>query len=998
MTSADCLLAVRTDDLSIAVRAFVPLLKAEQPRRPRQLPEPSEWVLVFDTETTTDPSQRLRLGSFQLRYAGKLVKHGLFYDPATLTKKDQRVLARYARAKSLELLSAADFVEHVFFRFGYGLRSTIVGFNLPFDISRLAIRWGSARRRPMRGGFSFQLSPNPYRPRVQVKHLSRRADMTRFTAPARQRTPRGMRKHSRVPVRRGFFVDVKTIGGALTSRPNDTLASLAAFLDVPSRKLATEEHGGPLTPAYLDYALQDVQVTWECYAELSRRYAAHGLMRTPIHRIKSEAGIGKAYLKEMGIAPWRLMQPDFPPEIINIIMQTYYGGRAEVHLRRTAVQVLYCDFLSMYPTVCTLMGLWRWVIAKGVGCHDATDEARALLASIVLRDLCSGKQWPDLAMLVQILPNNDVLPLRAQYSGDAQYTIGLNHVSSDMPLWYTLADCIASKVITGKAPTIIRALRFGPKGMQAGLRPVNVAGNTECQVDPRKHDFYRRVIELRSSIKAQLRICPTDQREILHSQQQTLKILANATSYGIFMEMNVEELAKTASALRYTENGDAMPISIGKAEVPGSYFHPLLASLITSAARLLLAIAERMATDAGIDWAFCDTDSMAFAKPPTMGNTEFHAKVDAIRNWSDCINPYDGAGELFKVEDVNFELLDGRIGRNHAPLFAYATSAKRHTLFNIDSAGQLVIRKASAHGLGHLMAPYTDAGAPLSIPAPAVPLKEIGVDRWQYDVWYRILDGALNGNPDQPRFSDLPGFDKPAVSRYAATTPALLRWFDRYNAGRTEADRVRPFNFLTVLTARQTPSPDWEIVGGSDRAKRRKRRQTDSPRPVAPYTRDPARAAASCFDRVTGAAVAPDRLKTYAEALSNYHLHPEAKFLNGDYLDRGATARRHVQVAGIRYIGKEANRWEEQFHLGHNPEAQIEYDSGPEATVLTRDRICKATAAVGQRVMAKASGVSREALRAIISGKAAPRAKTVARLLAAISTHTGRILTSTPGQ
>jgi hypothetical protein len=366
MTGAGHLPAARTDHLPIAVRAYVPLAKADRPRRSRLSPEPSDWVLVFDTETTTDPSQHLRFGAFQLRYAGKLVKHGLFYDPTALTKTDQRVLARYARANKLELLSAADFVENVVFRFGYELRSTIVGFNLPFDISRLAIRYGSARRRPMRCGFSFQLSPDPYRPRIQIKHLSRRAAMIRFTAPARQRTPRGMRKHSKVPVRRGFFVDVKTVGAALTSRPNDTLASLAAFLEVPSRKLMTEEHGGPLTTAYLDDALQDVQVTWECYAELSERYAAHRLMQTPMHRIKSEAVIGKAYLKEMGIAPWRRTQPDFPPEIINIIMQTYYGGRAEVHLRRTVVQVLYCDFLSMYPTVCTLMGLWRWVIAKGI--------------------------------------------------------------------------------------------------------------------------------------------------------------------------------------------------------------------------------------------------------------------------------------------------------------------------------------------------------------------------------------------------------------------------------------------------------------------------------------------------------------------------------------------------------------------------------------------------------------------------------------------------------
>ena len=33
----------------------------------------------------------------------------------------------------------------------------------------------------------------------------------------------------------------------------------------------------------------------------------------------------------------------------------------------------------------------------------------------------------------------------------------------------------------------------------------------------------------------------------------------------------------------------------------------------------------------------------------------------------------------------------------------------------------------------------------------------------------------------------------------------------------------------------------------------------------------------------------------------------------------GRTQRRHIQVAAIEHIGKEANRWEEQLYLGENP-------------------------------------------------------------------------------
>jgi hypothetical protein len=50
----------------------------------------------------------------------------------------------------------------------------------------------------------------------------------------------------------------------------------------------------------------------------------------------------------MGVRPWRELQPNFPNALIGAIMSSYFGGRAEVHLRREVRQVLYCDFLSMY--------------------------------------------------------------------------------------------------------------------------------------------------------------------------------------------------------------------------------------------------------------------------------------------------------------------------------------------------------------------------------------------------------------------------------------------------------------------------------------------------------------------------------------------------------------------------------------------------------------------------------------------------------------------------
>ena len=99
------------DHLPIAVRAYVPLADAEPPRKWHPPPQPSEWVLVFDTETTTDPSQRLRFGSFQWRRDGDLVRSGFFYDPAALTKGEVRTLQRFARVHRLELMMVETFIE-----------------------------------------------------------------------------------------------------------------------------------------------------------------------------------------------------------------------------------------------------------------------------------------------------------------------------------------------------------------------------------------------------------------------------------------------------------------------------------------------------------------------------------------------------------------------------------------------------------------------------------------------------------------------------------------------------------------------------------------------------------------------------------------------------------------------------------------------------------------------------------------------------------------------
>jgi hypothetical protein len=398
-----------------------------KPRRPSnwQPPRLSQWILVFDTETTTDPSQRLRFGSYQLRKGAVLNEAGLFFDPDALSDAEQRTLEAFAAAQGLKCMTHTAFVEDVFFRRGYELRATIVGFNLPFDISRLALGCVPARGK-MRGGFSFKMSEKWWRPRVQIKHLSGRAAFIQFTSPTKRNDNPRDRREGRKVTRRGFFVDVRTIAGALLSQPF-SLDGLARHLKTETQKAKSDEHGGVLSDQYLRYAVTDVQATSECYLALSERFSEHDVGLTRLSQILSEARLGKAYLRQMGVRPWRELQPDFPNALLGAIMSSYFGGRAEVHLRREVRQVLYCDFLSMYPTVCALMGLWQFVIARELRWRDATEEATSFLNEVTLTDLRSPATWPRLTTLVQVAPDDDIVPVRAHYLGEQQATIGVNH-------------------------------------------------------------------------------------------------------------------------------------------------------------------------------------------------------------------------------------------------------------------------------------------------------------------------------------------------------------------------------------------------------------------------------------------------------------------------------------------------------------------------------------------------------------------------------------------
>jgi hypothetical protein len=337
------------EPVAIAVRAFTQPARIVAPRRgrkrgkqrrKRKAPETATWpeyVLIFDTETTTDPTQRLlfgvaRLGRWIARQDGSGYRLETL-EEAILVADDLRdrdpagyaVLERYARTQAadvvpgesrvLQIYSRDAFVRELLLKEGYRGRALIVGFNLPFDLSRLAVDWAPARARDRRrtfgGGFSFVVSAawdkrthrwieRPADPRVQIKHIDRNRAFIEFASSVvpEFRVPGDEESGSF----RGFFLDLKTLAFALADKSMSLKTACETF-QVVHGKTATERHG-IITSEYLGYCRRDVKASAELLEKLRDELDRHPLGLAPWD-VHSPASLAKATLRQMGITSMR---------------------------------------------------------------------------------------------------------------------------------------------------------------------------------------------------------------------------------------------------------------------------------------------------------------------------------------------------------------------------------------------------------------------------------------------------------------------------------------------------------------------------------------------------------------------------------------------------------------------------------------------------------------------------------------------------------------------
>lgn len=908
---------------------------------------PKPWkcprtMLVFDTETRTDATQRLTFGSYRYFREWRCAEEGLFYAD-DLPDKDRLVLQQYVAehradtsgegVRELKLLTRSEFVEK-FFAAGYKGRCLIVGFNLPFDLSRIACAFSTARGR-FAGGFSLGLwsytdddgceRDDHFRPRIGIKHIDSKRALKGFTArnnPDKEDlipedsptgTPEPKYKF------RGHFLDLRTLAFALTDKGYSLDAACRAF-GVEQGKQSVARHG-QVSEEYIDYNRRDVLATFELAEKLLEEYAKHPITLQAT-KAYSPASVGKAYLRAMGIRPILERQPNFPKEYLGFAQSAFFGGRASAHIRKVAVPVVYTDFLSMYPTVNILMGLWRFVIAEDIHVvKDCGPEITEFLKKLKPEDLFKPNTWKSLTGFVRIIPDGNILPTRAKYStvsNDWQVAVNYLYADKNSPvnqeLWFSLPDVVASVILTGRIPKIVDAFRIEPRGVQPGLESTKLRGAVE--IDPAGRDFFQVAIEQRKGTSSRADLTDIEKARL----DKALKVLANAASYGIYAEMNPQETDEKTNVTCHGIDREPFTCRVAHPDVPGEFCFPPLASLITGAARLMLSLVEYSVMKLGGTYAMEDTDSMAIVAtkngglvacpggPHQMKNGDKAIKalswkqVEEISQQFHRLNPYSQnaiPGSVLKIEEDNFDPKSGK----QRQLYCFAISAKRYVLFVHDEAGHPVLLRKdltnktdrwSQHGLGHLLNPT----------------EQTGTDRdWIGRVWLSILHRAYRFPAQKLGFED-----SPATGRVSVSSPAAMRSFALFNAGKPYPQQLKPFNFVLTCQVRQLGHP----AGANP----------ERFHLIAPYDSDSARwITTDWIDQYTGnlyrvttqghhGSQETARVKTYGEILREYEFHPEAKCADPDgnacaKQTIGLLSRRHVQSDRLRFIGKESNSLED---------------------------------------------------------------------------------------
>lgn len=741
--------------LPLYFRCYTEKKRAGKGRKQEEIEPNQDLVLVLDAETKSDEYQGLVFGSCGIWFDGRQRDFYIFYDdnlPECDIKKITKIASRY----KCKLLSRKDFVETVFIPYVYRARAICVGFNLPFDLSRLATYSGKAKLQY--NGFSLLLSENKSNPRIVIKSLDGKSAFIQFASHSKTETEK------KDPTYRGCFVDLKTFTFSLTNESYNLKNALKDF-DCVIQKIDAKEHG-IISNEYVGYNINDTLCTYHLYLQAMKRYSKYHLDKHE-SQLYSPASLGKSYLNQINVMPFLKQNPNFPREILGHIMMTYYGGKNKCQIRKTPTKVSYLDFTSMYPTIYVLLSMDKFLKAKKIIHYDSTKETQNLLDTITKQDVVNKETWKKFVTICKIIPDDNMIPARSKYNTQNTTNIGINYLKStdDTSIWITLPDLIGSKFLTGKTPKILEAVTFVSQGVQENLKEIEIFEGITVKPE---EDFIQKIIEKRLEIKNN--IIPFDVK-ISKLIQNHLKIVANSASYGIFIQQDIEYPNESSDVSVYGSD-ESFETSVERIEKNGTFFNPIMAVFLTAGARLILATAESLVLENGGYFVYCDTDSV-FISPE---------HVQLVRDFFKPLNPYKHDVDMFKIEEYEDKNKTKHLADN---VWFYGISSKRYVLYGFEN-DEIKIYKYSAHGIGHLE----------------------GIDHIQW--WKDILE--IHYHPERKEEIISKYKNRPAISTLRISTFPIYKRFSKLNEGKPYSDSIKPFNFFNIGVAVQKDPKNNEPI------------------------------------------------------------------------------------------------------------------------------------------------------------------------------------------
>ena len=821
----------------------------------------------------------------------------------------------------------------------------VVGANLAFDLSVLSIAYHEHKTE---NGFSSELAPRYKKrehkryPRVRtVPKNSHTAffELSGGTGPYKC----GKRKRGRFLDVLGFAFAMRNVHYTLKSACGKGGWNVAGKLDhKPSGKVSLDE---------IKYCREDVAASLRLLNAQRKEYETFPIDLPP-ERALSPASIAKSFLESMGIKKPVDKFRNLPDWIHGIAMESYYGGRSEVRIRDVELPTILVDYTSNYPTAAALLNVWRLMIAKRIRIEDVTPQARKILDSVTPERLMDPKLWAKLDFIAQVVPDGQILPVRAIFNdvtGDST-NIGSNPLFSKTPIWITGPD-LAHAVLQSHRIKVLTAIRLVPIGVQQGLRTVEIGDRV---IDPRRDNPYIAWVELKEVSSGPIR--------------QFIKVLLNSGVYGLAVELNLKRFRKNKpKKIRiWAGKQELPPVTDTKAEIPGQWYFPWIASLITGGGRLLLGILEKEVSRAGGSFLMTDTDSMAIVArelgrlvpcpggPHRMPDGREAVKalsrreVDQITETIQKLSPYSSRIKLLKIDKANLD----RNGKQYQ-LYGIGYSAKRYCLFT-----KKEIIKPSEHGLGLYFVPaYKDDER---FWKPDDCLKDDVYLRWVKELW----EVNLGMRKRLPKWAEYY-----SMRKYAVTTPNILK-----KLRRLDRNAAKPYSFCIGPIS---------SFGGDTK--------------VTPYCEDPERwkdreyislnsgqktrlssVAQDCEgDESFLIDDAPHRLKSvienYCKSVEHKSLAPDGLKCTGE--TKGLLRRRPIRASGVFHrIGKEVDRGTSTDPEYYSDEPLARYGKIGYRFPETLKRY-------SSRELATRTGLSEKTIREARKNKLQPRAKTAARLL-----------------